>query len=60
MFYINMFSCEIMEPPRPFALPLSSKLLLGVTRVFAKQTHYLLGMVILRKNILFYKSNFIS
>ena len=32
-----------MEPPRPFALRLSSKLLLGISRVFAKQTHYLLG-----------------
>ena len=40
---VNACSFEIMEPPRPFALRLSSKLLLGITRVFARQTHYLLG-----------------
>ena len=40
---VNSCSFEIMEPPRPFALRLSSKLLLGITRVFARQTHYLLG-----------------
>ena len=32
-----------MEPPTPFALHLSSVLLLGIARVFVRQTRYLLG-----------------
>jgi len=38
-----LFSDEIMEPSRPYALRLSSKLLLGISRVFSKQMYYLLG-----------------
>ncbi|XP_065920546.1 uncharacterized protein [Dysidea avara] len=33
---------EIMEPSRPYALRLSSKLLLGISRVFSKQMYFLL------------------